>query len=172
MLSWYHVTPHLDDAETWDEPVLERLRNAGYIMNLCRSEIPFHRKPRLFFYGNMGALFGVHTVHMYVVPFPVVYAWLGMTVKGCIRSWEGASELIEQGPQKPLTGRVTWENPWGPKNFLEIVAKTYVGAVIVDTEYQQPMQYFLTSPNWQLLARKDSAAVFVRKQISDQADLR
>jgi hypothetical protein len=163
VLSWYHITPHLDDPDSWDEQVLRRLRNSGYVINVCRSELPFHNKPRLFFYGNMGPLFGVHTVHMYMVPFPSAYGALGMTVKGCIRDWQAAKEFIEHGPQKPPSTRVEWTNPLGPKNFMELMEKTYVGAAIVDTQYEAPMQYFLTSPNWQLLARKETAAIFIRR---------
>jgi hypothetical protein len=163
VISWYHMTPRLDDPETWDEFVLDGLKHAGYVVNVCRSDIPFHRKPRLFFYGNMGAEFGIHTVHLYVVPFPVAYSKLGMTSKGCITDWQGVKELIEEGPQKPLPDKVAWDEFMGPKSFAEITRKTYVGAAIVDVSYPQPMQYFLGSPHWRLAARKDAAALFLRK---------
>jgi hypothetical protein len=162
VVSWYHMTPRLDDSETWDRKDFEALKNAGYVVNVCRSEIPFHRKPRLFFYGNLGAEFGVRTVHLYVVPFPVAYSKLGMTSKGCITDWQGVKELIENGPQKPLPQGVAWNVFMGPKSFEEITEKTYVGAAIVDTSYSEPMQYFLASPHWRLAAKKDSAALFLR----------
>jgi hypothetical protein len=171
VLSWYHVTPHLDNPDSWDESVLERLRNAGYIMNICSSDNPFHDKPRLFFHGNSGLFFGVRTVHLYVVPYVAAYDPLGMSGKGCIKNWQTAKYFIENGPQKPLPEKVTWENPLGPRDFSELMTKTYVGAVVVDALCDQPMQYFLTSPNWQLLAKNQYAAVFLRTQSSKQTGI-
>jgi hypothetical protein len=162
LLSWYHTTPHLDSSESWDDSTLNLLRSAGYVLNVCQSEFPFHDKPRLFFYGNLGALFQVHTVGMYVVPYPAAYQPLGMTVKGCIRNLEGIRLLIEQGPKTPPPTKEQWDNKLGPANFMEIVRKTYVGAVIVDKNYKAAMDYFVSSENWKLIAQKESAVVFLR----------
>ncbi len=160
--SWYHITPHLDDPEVWDEPTLDRLRRSGFVLNICRSEVPFHAKPRLFFYGNMGAQFKVHTVHLYVVPFPSAYGAFDMTEKGCIRNWDTVRYMIENGPQHPIGG-ASWNNPRGPENFMEIMEKTYVGAIVVDKAYEAPMKYLTESIGWTLLADTPLAALFVRK---------
>ena len=44
----------------------------------------------------------------------------------------------------------------------EMAEKTYVGAVIVETSFKQPMDYFSSSPQWRLLESLPHASVFLR----------
>ena len=55
------------------------------------------------------------------------------TVRDCMTNWPGVKESIENGLQEFLPVHPKWQNPLGPKNFLELVAKTYEGAAMVDT---------------------------------------
>jgi hypothetical protein len=162
-MSWFNVTPHLDDPETWNESTLDTLRKSGYVVNLCQSEIPFTEKPRLFFYGNMGAQFEVRTVHLYTVPLPMAYSALDMTIKGCIRNWAGVKSLVENCPRTPPKEEVTWSNQFGPQSFQELVSKTYVGAAIIDTTLKEPLKYFTDSDEWHLIEIRGKAAAFVRR---------
>jgi hypothetical protein len=162
--SWYRAAPMLDDTETWTKPTLNALKRSGYVINVCRSEAFFHAKPRIFLYGNLGAEFGIPTVHLYSAPRPRQYAPLGMSIKGCITNLEGVKEMVEKGPQQPLDRPAKWDLPLGPKNFHEIVAKTYVGAAIVENGYTAPLEYFLNSDKWQVLEKRNAATAFVRKR--------
>ncbi len=160
--SWYHITPHLDDPEIWNEATMQQLQSSGFVLNICRSEAPFHAKPRLFFYGNMGAQFKVHTVHLYVVPYPAAYAPLNMTSKGCIQNWDAVRAMIETGPQKPI-GSTSWKDRRGPESFSEIIEKTYVGSVVVDKTLDAPMKYFDEAHNWRLQEDTPIAALYMRR---------
>lgn len=161
--SWFRAAPMLADQETWSPSALAVLRRSGYAANVCRDEGILHAKPRLFFYGFMGAEYGVRTVHAYLVPPPRAYRRLGMSIKGCLSSWSGVRTLIENGPQRPLPGEQRWDDPRGPKDFEEIVSKTYVGAVVVDLRLDRPARYFVKSGRWRLLERRKDAALFVRR---------
>jgi hypothetical protein len=167
VLSWFRATPLLNDPETWQDSTLRLLQRSGYVANLCSSEIPFHQKPRLFFYGNLGVDYKIPTVHMYMVPLCKAYIPLGMSVKGCIQSWTGLKFLIENGPRKPLEEDFSWDDPRGPADFQELVAKTYVSAVIVDIKLKEPMGYFNASDSWKLVEKRSHAALFVRKALQE-----
>ncbi|HMK35439.1 MAG TPA: hypothetical protein VK463_10255, partial [Desulfomonilaceae bacterium] len=162
--SWYRAAPMLDDPETWTKPTLDALKTSGYVINVCRSEAFFHAKPRIFLYGNLGSEYGISTVHLYSAPRPRQYAPLGMSIKGCITNLEGVRRMVEKGPQRPLDRPAKWERPLGPKDFDEIVAKTYVGAAIVENGYTAPLEYFLNSDKWQVLEKRNIATAFVRKR--------
>ena len=162
--SWYHAAPRLADSETWSRPSLDVLKKSGYVINACRSEAFFHMKPRIFMYGNMGAEYGIPTVHLYAAPRPRAYAPLGMSIKGCITNLDAVKQMVEKGPQKPLSRPAKWDLAFGPKNFDEIVAKTYVGAAIVENGYKAALEYFVNSGQWQVLEKRAMATAFVRKQ--------
>ncbi len=161
--SWYNAAPRLDDKETWKASTLDALRSSGYVINVCRSEAFFHQKPRIFIYGNMGAQMRIPTVHLYAAPRPKAYAALGMTIKGCITDLENVKEIIEQGPQRPPVPKPVWSGRFGPENFYEIVAKTYVGAAIVENGHQAALDYFLAAPGWEVIEKRGPATAFVRK---------
>ncbi|MBM4319954.1 MAG: hypothetical protein FJ125_08320 [Deltaproteobacteria bacterium] len=162
--SWYRAAPMLDDPESWSPPAMERLRKAGFVANVCGHDGRIHMKPRLFFYGNMGAMFGVRTLHLYAVPPFKAYAELDMSIKGCCKRWEGVKKLIEQGPQAPLQGEVSWADPRGPLSFAEVVAKTYIGAVVVDVLNDEAMRYFTSTEGWELVEARATASAFVRRK--------
>jgi hypothetical protein len=160
--SWFSAAPLLDDPEEWSPGSLRVLQAGGYVANVCSGENVIHKKPRLYFYGNMGLLFRVKTVHAYQVPPPVAYSPLGMSIKGCCSRWAGVRELIERGPSAPLPPQ-RWEDPRGPRSFQEIVAKTHVSAVVVDPQMAAAVGYFSGSPAWKLLEARKRALLFVRR---------
>ncbi len=67
-ISWFVTNRYYEDADSWENPVLEKLKTAGYVMTLSRTETrgAWFEKPRLFFNGNLGAQFNVPTVHRYL----------------------------------------------------------------------------------------------------------
>jgi hypothetical protein len=163
--SWFSAAPRFDDPESWSAPTLQLLRAAGNVANACHDEVTFYRKPRLFFYGTLGAQYGVRTVHVYVVPPFRAYAPLGATIKGCFRKWDGVRALIEGSPQRPLASEPRWDTPLGPRNFEEIVRKTFVGAVIVEPSFEPAMRYFAQSASWVAVERHADAVAFVRASL-------
>jgi hypothetical protein len=164
-VSWYAGAPLLADPEAWSEPSLQVLRDAGYIANVCANDSIIHAKPRLFFYGTMAAEYDVRTVHLYAVPPFKAYAPLGSTIKGCLQHWDGVRWMLEHGPPAMPQQEMAWDDPRGPLTFEEIVAKTYVGAVVVDLAVEPAVEYFDRSPAWQLLERHERAALYVRRSV-------
>lgn len=166
VMSWFAAAPSFDDPETWSPRALAILRRAGNVANACKSEVTFHLKPRLYFYGMLGAEYQVRTVHLYAVPPFKAYAPLGTTIKGCLRKWDGIRRLLEEGPKQPLPSPPRWRDLRGPSDFDEIVRKTFVGAVIVEPSFEAPMRYFTQSAAWLPLERHAQAMAFVRADLA------
>jgi hypothetical protein len=163
--SWFRTNDFFSNRAQLKDSSLEKLRRAGYVLSLSRPNDsgPYRWFPALFLHGNMGPQFGISTVHLYIPGyFPQAYRHLGMNGRGQMLDWLKAKRLIEQSPRRPLTEVQQWENGIGPKDVGELTAKTFIGGVIVQTEWREPMRYFLNSPAWKLIERNRFASVFVR----------
>lgn len=167
IISWFATNRYFEDPEAWDERTLARLRSAGYVMNLCRMEPRgvWFEKPRLYFTGALGAQFRVRTLHRYVFAGQAEpYRLLGMQSTGLTSNWPAVKDFLDASALSPPSGRVTWKNGIGPMDVPELAAKTYVGAIIVDPAFAEPIEYFKHSSGWELLSTLKSALLFVRKQ--------
>ncbi len=163
--SWFTSAPRLDDAETWSPATQAVLQRAGFVANACAGPWLFHDKPRLYYYGTMGAEYHVHTVHTYASPPLSAYEPLNPTIKGCFRNWNGVRRLIEEGPQSPLAQPQRWDDYRGPRTFDEVLHKTFVGAVLVDPTVGQAERYFKHSHAWVQVERHRRAVAYVRQEL-------
>ena len=166
--SWFQTNDFFSNRNKLKDATLKRLRESGYIMNLSRpsGRGPYRWVPGVFLHGNMGAQFGIPTVHFYIPGLiPAAYQTLGMNGRGQILNWPKAKEFIEQSPVTAPAESPQWENSIGPKDFDELVAKTHVGGVIVQRDWKEPMQYFRRSPQWTLLEQNPFASVFIRSGV-------
>jgi hypothetical protein len=161
--SWFMMHSLYLDRQSWDEVTLERLRAAGHVLSFVRSQALWHGKPGLVFTGDLGAQFKVPTVGHY--PFGVVspvHQQVGMNEYGMIVDWERGRTFLLASRPKPHDGSVEWRNGIGPESFEEFAAKTYVGAVVVENRWTEPMKYFGQSPDWRLLGETQGVTLFVR----------
>jgi hypothetical protein len=164
-ISWFITNRYYEDPERWDEGALEKLRSSGYVVTLSRRAVRgvFFEKPRLYFSGNLGAQYRVCTVHRYLFGAQAeAYNELGMHYSGQNNNLNAVKRFLASSLTKPPDIRLLWDNGIGPKDFKELAAKTYVGAAIVETSFKEPMDYFLTSPQWRLLESRPSASLFLR----------
>jgi len=167
---WFTTNRYFEDEETWSKSTMNRLRGDGYLITISRFDIksPWYEKPRLFISRNLGAQFGVRTVHRYVfgVAQCEAYRQLGMYYDGLTFDWEAVKRFIETSRKTRPRTEQRWANGIGPRDYSELAEKTFVGAVVVDTALGQPMKYFLDSNEWQLLEKRKSAILFVRNSVS------
>ena len=164
---WFTTDRYYDDPETWSPSSLARLERGGYLLSIARLDISsaWFEKPRLFFIGNLGAQFRVHTVHRYILAAQSpAYKQVGMYYDGLVYKWEAARRFIESSLPQPGAENVVWENGIGPRDIGELANKTYVAAVVVETVMENPMNYFAQSDEWELLEKRRTAALFVRKR--------
>lgn len=169
VVSWFVTNHFYDDPQGWDQATLKKLRTGGYVMNLCTREPPFAywQKPKLFFTGNLGAQLLVPTVYRYIFAAQSdAYRQIGMEFSGLIHHWPAAKRFIESSAKSPLPGHQEWENGIGPRDFRELAEKTYVSAIIVESSdvLREPITYFLNSTEWELVANRPPALLFLRRR--------
>ena len=164
---WFTTNRYFEDHESWSKSTLERLRGNGYLMTLSRLHVdsPWFEKPRLFFTRNLGLQLGVRTVHRYGVTASNAYKQAGMYYDGLTFDWEAVKRFIESSRKTPSLVEERWVNGIGPRDYAELADKTFVGAVVVERALGQPMKYFLESNEWEMLEKRKSAAVFVRRPV-------
>lgn len=170
VLSWYAINTSFPDRSEWGADTIAKLRDSGYVINLGQdlshsSNNAPQTKPRLFLYGNLGLEYRIRTVHHYLTSMPALgYRELGMEPVGVIRDLKAVRELLERGLQSPPAAGadISWENGIAPRDLNELGAKTYVGAAIIETAWEEAMQYFLKSPQWMKIDTNPWATVFVR----------
>jgi hypothetical protein len=170
--SWYRVVAEFKDQESWKISTLEVLRTSGFVLTLCRDAPPLVRqlyfdKPRLFFHGNLGAQYQVRTVGSYMM-FQACKACqeAGMDYRGRFIDWPRAENLIKTSTAQPLAGPVEWASGIAPESVAELAEKTYIGAVIVEATWPEPLAFFRHSDDWRLLDENQWAAVFTRATIA------
>jgi methanethiol S-methyltransferase len=168
LISWFVTNRYYEDQETWSETTLDRLRAPGYLVNL-HAVTPYSawfQKPRLCFTGNLGAQYRVPTLHRYLLATSPAYRDLGMQFSGVTGNWPAIKFFIKSSLQQPGKEDTSWDNGIAPADLAELVRKTYVRAAVVDNAMKQPMDYFLTSPAWEMLEARETVTTFVRKNRS------
>jgi hypothetical protein len=163
--SWLAVCPDFSDSQgRWTKSTLDLLMDSGYVMSLCKSWSTYFTYPEPFFHGNLGAFYKVPTVGSYLYGHVSNSAFreLGMTYRGFVTNWDKAKQFIELSPKKPPKNIVRWDNNIGPASMVEYARKTYVKAVVVETPWREPMEYFSNSPSWQLVQKHDKCALYIR----------
>ena len=147
---------------------MDELRHSGFVLILGteygpRLDLdPYFSKPRLFLHGNLGAQYSVRTVGGYL--FGQAYKACneaGMDYRGRFVNWPRAKFLLASR-KEPTVERLEWESGIGPNSVAELAEKTYIGAVIVEAAWEEPMSFFRQSTEWKLLDENQWAAVFVR----------
>ncbi len=93
------------------------------------------------------------------------YKRAGMFYDGLTYDWEAAKRFIDSSHKTLSQVEQRWDNGIGPIDYSELADKTFIGAVVVETGLDLPMKYFLDSSEWELLEKRSSAAVFVRKAV-------
>lgn len=163
--SWFQTNDYFSNRDRLKDATLKRLQQSGYVMSLSRPNDagPYRWVPAIFLHGNMGAQFGIKTVH-FSLPglLPSAYRSLGMNGRGQVLNWPKVKEFIERSPQTPPAEKPRWANRIGPKDFNELVAKTHVGGIIVQSDWKEVLNYFMQSPAWTRLEQNRFAWVFVR----------
>ncbi|MFH0821840.1 MAG: hypothetical protein V2B18_03755, partial [Pseudomonadota bacterium] len=162
--SWFRNGRFFDDRESWSPSTLETLRGPGYLLGLCRSSDLYDRKPRLFFHGNLGALYRVRTLGLYLLAgqCPARLA-VGMDPRGRLGAWDPVRELIVRSRTDPAPMPERWDNGIGPRSPLELARKTYISAAVVEKGWAEPSIYFSASSEWRMIEENESAIVFVRR---------
>jgi len=166
--SWYKVAPDFRDKESWKESTMDQLRKSGFVAIFCRQEPSYldelySRKPGIFFHGNLGAQYAVRTVGSYMMGHTCnAYRQAGMDYRGRFIDWPPAKNIILVSPRRSLDGEIRWDSGIGPWSAAELAEKTYIGGIIVEASWQEPMSFFRQSREWRLLDENQWAAVFTR----------
>lgn len=161
---WFGQTATFRDQESWKSATLDYLRRCGFVAVLADTRRGYFNKPRLFFHGNLGAQFGIKTVGSYMMGYPCgACEKAGMDHRGCFVKWPPAKNFILTSAKKPRAGSIGWDNGIGPQSIAELSEKTYVGAVIIDTNWTEPISFFKESQEWRLLDQNEWASIFVRR---------
>ncbi len=85
-----------------------------------------------------------------------------MHYRGVVQDWDKAKNFLDISLARPPKLAMRWENGIGPQNLAELAAKTYVGVVVVERAWKEPMTYFQSSATWRRLAATPYVAAFVR----------
>jgi hypothetical protein len=161
--NWFWLTAPFSDTESWDPATLERMRRAGNVLSLCENGTLYFAKPRLFFHGNLGAQYRVPCLSIYMFGQQcTAREEIGMHYRGVVQDWDKAKDFLSISLARPSTHAMRWENGIGPQSLAELAAKTYVGVVVVERAWKDPMTYFQSSATWKRLAETPYVVAFVR----------
>jgi hypothetical protein len=159
------------DRQELKKQTLDTLRGQeGHAITLAQpqeigSHAPYMKKPRLFLHGNLGVEYRIRTVGHYLSSAPgTAYAMIGMSFRGIMENLEAIQDFLKASLQAPPKKELEWENGILPKDVNELAQKTYVGAAIVETQWDEAVNYFENSPAWREIERNSWVTVFVRKQ--------
>jgi hypothetical protein len=172
--SWYRINTASGDGEELKPDTLNILRKSWYVLNLVqdggsRDNAAYMTKPRLFLSGNMGTQYGVRTVHHYMTAIPdPAYKALGMNYHGEIHNFEAVKRFLEVSPRRRPHEELSWDDGMAPRDFDELAKKTYVGAIIVETKWQEVLNYFRYQRAWSIVEANPWCTVLVHSETADK----
>jgi hypothetical protein len=83
---------------------------------------------------------------------------------GNLVNWERGKRFLDLSSKEPVPSHDPWENGTGPKDLYDFADWTYVGAVIVENSWSEPLEYFTSSQEWEMLEQRKDATAFQRRQ--------